>query len=68
MTKVCLPRQKFCRDKRTFVATKDVFVATTTKDKKTLVAAPANDTYLFSGTEGKPLENELSKMLGPVSQ
>ena len=44
----CLSRQKFCRDKRTFVATKDVFccdkhvfVAT----KMILAAAPASDTW-----------------------
>ena len=36
---VYLSRQKFFRDKRTFVGTKEVFVAT----KMTLVAAPAND-------------------------
>ena len=48
LTNTCLPRQKFCRDKRTFVATKDVFchdkyvfVAT----KMILVAASANDMY-----------------------
>ena len=47
-TKMCLLRQNFCRDKHTFVATKDVFcrdkhviVAT----KMIVVAVPANDSY-----------------------
>ena len=51
-----------------FVATKFVATKVLSRQKIILVAAPANDTYLFSGAEGKPLENELSKMLGPVSQ
>ena len=44
-TNTCLPRQKFCRDKRTFVATKDVFCHDKYVFVATKMTASANDIY-----------------------
>ena len=62
-TRVCrdktrlLSRQKFCPDKHTFVAIKDVYVFVAIKDvyvfvaiKMILVAAPANDRGMVGGS------------------
>ena len=57
---------KFCRDKHTFVATKDVFcrdkhvfVAT----KMILVAAPANDKYVECSNFSETFINNLDWMM-----
>ena len=49
-TNIFLLRQNFCRDKHTFVATKDVFFQKTcfVATKIILVAAPANDSLLLA--------------------
>ena len=68
-TNTCLWRQKFCRDKHAFVATKDVlcrdkhvFVAT----KMIFVAAPAN--YIFRPFKEDHLELPISAPLSSIEQ
>ena len=53
-------RQKFCRDKHTFVASRDVFCPDKifAATKTTLVAAPANDRSPWSGSGQRRMRGE----------